>query len=279
MNKEKGAKFMNVLQGNTYEEVRYWYDQVKDYDFDGWAFGGQVARDLRIMLEIFVKLKFDGLLEKGERDWVHVLGVSRIHWGIALTKIQRVLRETHNSNLTISLDSASPFLSIINAGMYTNILTKDRARWNLVTERAFDDKSYLSDTRNMAELYDNFLRNPVSDSLAINDVCVQNIPDRVSTWDSQTYALLSAQNVWQQINAIQEGNRQTDKGFYSKYLINDRFDKITFSDIVEQIFSAGTREKALGIVERHARFLTSIPVGMQTKISPKVQFEKMFSFN
>jgi hypothetical protein len=278
-NKENDTKFMNVLQGNTHEEVRYWYNEVKDYPFSGWAFGGQVARDLKIMLEIFVRLKYDGLLEQGERDWVHILGVSRVHWGIALTKIQRVLRETHNPNLTISLDSASPFLSTVNAGLYTGLRMNDRTRWNLITERAIDDKQYLGSKANLADMYDNFLRNPVSDHLTMGDICVKDVPNKPSSWDVQSYVLLMANNVWQQINAIQEGNRSADNGFYSTFLINERFERVTFDDVVEQIFAAPTKEKSLAVIEKHARFLSSIPVGMQTKVSPKIQFEKMFAFN
>jgi hypothetical protein len=156
---------------------------------------------------------------------------------------------------------------------------KDRTRWNLITERAIDDKKYLGSKTNLADMYDNFLRNPVSDHLSMGDICIKNDPNKPTSWDVQSYVLLMANNVWQQINAIQEGNRRADNGFYSAHLINERFEKVTFDNIVEQIFTAPSKEKSLAIIEQHSRFLTSIPVGMQTKVSSKTQFEKMFTFN
>ena len=36
-------KLLNVLQGNDPPEADTWYNEVKQYDFDGWAFASQVA--------------------------------------------------------------------------------------------------------------------------------------------------------------------------------------------------------------------------------------------
>ena len=277
-NQTKDSMFMNVLQGNTEDEVLYWYEQVKNYPFRGWAFGGQVARDLKIMLDIFVRLTYDGLLERGERDWVHVLGATRMHWGVALTKIMRVLREKVNPDLTISLDSASPFLSTVNAGIYTGVNTEDRTRWNIFTERAVDDKKYRGDTTNIAEKYEYFLRNPVSDHLTLGDICYTD-DERKSSWDVQSYVFIMANNIWQHINAIQESNRRADAGFYTAPLINENFTRVTINDVVDEIFSKNTKEDSLAVVEKHANFLRSIPVGGQTKVSATPMFENLFEYS
>lgn len=278
-NQENNTKFLNVVQGNTHAEVFNWYNQVKSYPFSGWAFGGQSSRDLKIMLELVVHLIYDGLLEEGERDWIHVLGVGRVHWAVALTQMQRLIRQKHNKNFTFSLDSASPFLSTVNASIYTDVNTEDRSNWNLTTQRAIDDKSLTNDPRNIADFYDNFLRNPVSDKIGIKDMCVRdhNFPtDSKTSWDTPSYILVMANNVWQQINAVQEANRRIDSGANCRFLIDERFTKVTFNDVAEQVIDAKTKESALKIIDKYADFLHNIPLSGQAKTSADTQFDNLF---
>ena len=279
-NKENDTKFLNVVQGNSHAEVFNWFNQVKNYPFSGWAFGGQSSRDLKIMLELVVHLMYDGLLEEGERDWIHVLGVGRVHWAVALTQMQRLIRQKHNKNFTFSLDSASPFLSTVNASIYTNINTKDRSNWNLTTQSAIDNKSLTVDPRNISDFYDDFLCNPVSDRIGISDICVRdhNYPtDSKTSWDTPSYILIMANNVWQQINAVQEANRRIDSGAKCKFLIDERFTKISFHDIAEQVFDAKSKEKALKIINNNADFLHKIPLAGQAKVSAETQFNNLFA--
>jgi len=278
-NQHNDTKFLNVIQGNSHAEVFNWFNQVKDYPFSGWAFGGQSSRDLKIILELVVHLMYDGLLEEGERDWIHVLGVGRMHWAVALTQIQRLIRQKHNKNFTFSLDSASPFLSTVNASIYTRGNTVDRTNWNLITDRAIDSKDLANDTRNITDMYDDFLCNPVTDKIAINDICVRdhNYPtDSKTSWDTQSYILIMANNVWQQINAVQEANRRIDAGAKCKFLIDERFTRITFHDVAEQVFDAKTKEDALKVIDKYAPFLQKIPLAGQAKLSAQIQFDSLF---
>ena len=222
---------------------------------------------------------YDGLLVEGERDWIHVLGVGRMHWAVALTQIQRLVRQKHNKNFTFSLDSASPFLSTVNASIYTRGNTDDRTNWNLLTDRAIDSKDLANDTRNITDMYDDFLCNPVTDKIAINDICVRdhNYPtDSKTSWDTQSYILIMANNVWQQINAVQEANRRIDAGAKCKFLIDERFTRITFHDVAEQVFDAKTKEDALKVIDKYAPFLQKIPLAGQAKLSAQIQFDSLF---
>jgi len=280
-NRENDTKFLNVIQGNSHAEVFNWFNQVKDYDFSGWAFGGQSSRDLKIILELVVHLMYDGLLEEGERDWIHVLGVGRMHWAVALTQIQRLIRQKHNSKFTFSLDSASPFLSTVNLSVYTRGNTDDRTNWNLITERGIDDKSLYKDTRNFAELYPTMLRNPVTDRIKVNDICLrggEEWKDATTSWDTQSYVMVMANNLWQQINAVQEANRKIDAGVLCKFLIDERFTKITFNDVAEKVFEQKTKEDALKVIEQYTPFLQNIPLTGQAKTSADEKFEELFTF-
>jgi hypothetical protein len=116
------CKFLNVLQGETHTQAEDWYQKMKDfcdptkYDkpFNGWAMGGQNMCDVELVLKRLVALRFDGLLEKGQHDWMHFLGTSKLEWATLLTDIQRAVRKYHNENFTISFDCASPFLARVN---------------------------------------------------------------------------------------------------------------------------------------------------------------------
>ena len=88
------TKFLNILQGSTEEDAEEWYRNVKDFEFEGWAFGGGliVAKDMRYILRRIITLRDEGLLKEGELDWIHILGVGKIDWAVMLTCIQRRIR-------------------------------------------------------------------------------------------------------------------------------------------------------------------------------------------
>jgi hypothetical protein len=125
------CKFLNVLQGETHDQADDWYQQVKDFcdvkvygdkAFNGWGMGGQNMCDIHLVLKRLVALRFDGLLEQGQHDWMHFLGTSKLEWAVLLTDIQRAVRKYHNPSFTISFDCASPFLAInISAATQTAI--------------------------------------------------------------------------------------------------------------------------------------------------------------
>jgi len=66
-------------------------------------------------------------------------------------------------------------------------------------------------------------------------------------------------NVWSHINAVQEANRQYDAGVVPAMLVQERFDRVFFRDVVEEIFAAKTREEANALIEKHSKFWMSIP--------------------
>jgi hypothetical protein len=55
--REGKTKFLNVLQGTTWDDANTWYDAVKDYPFEGWAMGGNNMRDIEIALRRLRKSK------------------------------------------------------------------------------------------------------------------------------------------------------------------------------------------------------------------------------
>ena len=67
-NRNGNCKFLNVLQGENFQQADDWYLQMKDYcdpkkytdHFNGWAMGGQNMCDVHLALKRLVALRFDG---------------------------------------------------------------------------------------------------------------------------------------------------------------------------------------------------------------------------
>ena len=65
-------------------------------------------------------------------------------------------------------------------------------------------------------------------------------------------------NVWMHVNAVQEANRQYDKGILPDMLVNESFDRVMFRDIVEAIFATDDRTVADAIIEEYSKYWMSI---------------------
>jgi hypothetical protein len=142
-------------------------------------------------------------------------------------------------------------------------------------------------------IFKNFTDSPLTKNIKVNDVCIyapgdtnligtpkilagdidrdkngdpildengnQIIRKRDSTsWDSFSYAIQMGHNVWSHINAVQEANRQYDNGILPAMLVEERFDRLLFKDVVDEIFSTDDRDKANLIIEKYSKFWMSI---------------------
>jgi hypothetical protein len=281
------CKFLNVLQGENHAQADDWYSKMKDfcdpkkYDkpFNGWAMGGQNMCDVHLVLRRLVALRFDGLLEKGQQDWMHFLGTSKLEWAVLLTDIQRAVRKYHNENFTISFDCASPFLATANGQIYIQTETAPNSKWVYRMVPSADDKKYATDSRLFKDaviqdkIFENFDPSPLIDQVPIKDICIYKPGDLnkvgkegKTSWDSFSYAIQMGHNVWSHINAVQEANRQYDNNVlpammdteYSHRKKDFFYDLRYFKDMVDKIFAATTREEANRLVDYYKRYFDTI---------------------
>ena len=278
-NRTGACKFLNVLQGEDHTEAQMWYDQMKHYcdpnqfpktHFDGWAMGGQNMCDPHLLLKRIVYLKWEGLLEKGVHDWMHFLGTSKLEWAVLLTDVQRAVRQFHNPNFTISFDCASPFLATANGKVYYDINLQPLTKWSYRIDWGPDHRKYSTDTRPYSQVsvqdgfYKKFEQSPISQLLKINDICVyapgqlnKNGKESKTSWDSFSYALLMAHNVWMHLEAVQRANRAYDQGMMPKMLI-DLTTGITWRNLVFEALSAPSLDAALAVVDKYDKFYSQI---------------------
>ena len=161
------AKYLNVLQdaGNGTGEA--WYAAVKDFDFEGWAFGGDTRNGIEPILKWIRILLDDKKLDKAE--WIHILMASPPSNAVYLTAIQQQLRKLLGTDIRISYDSSSPFQ---NAGVRNQIaqqptLTKDLRSWT-IKMRDFPQSPKYHRKENIEYLLD--FPSPITQQLSINDL-------------------------------------------------------------------------------------------------------------
>ena len=202
------TKFLNVLQGTTWENSQLWYDNVKDYPFEGWAFGSNTARDIEFMLRRLIHMRDEGYLDG--KDWIHVLGSSRLDLTVMLTSIQRELRKHVNPNVIVSFDCASPFVATANGRVYTqNTMTNDRMSYKM--DFCFDNKALKGSQMPFP------FESEIGKRLVAGDICAYGPGDLnkigkegKTSWDAITYAIIMAHNVYKHIRAVQRANQLTD---------------------------------------------------------------------
>lgn len=243
-NRVPGAtKFLNVLSGSDPSNSDVWYDRVKKYSqpahiesmglstdrtLEGWAFAGINMKNMKTVLRRILKLRDDGLL--ADKDWIHFLGIGRLDWACYLTSIERLLKQHDNPNINISFDAASPFVAAGGYALSYNYNKFNSDQLTYAMGRGIDDKGLKNKKLAMP------FQGPIMERLYTSDMCVMGPGDLnkhnkegKTSWDTTTYALVMAHNVYNHIQAVQEINRLADVDYamrdpesadYNQWIIN-----------------------------------------------------------
>ena len=203
------TKFLNVLQGNNEQQANLWYDAVKHYPFEGWAMAGYNMKQLHLALRRLIVMRDEKMLDPG-RDLVHYLGTSKLNWSCIFTAIQRNLRETVNPNMMVTYDAASPFITTAKGQAYTQHVHRSN-KFSYVMEQAVDDKRFQH-----SEIPFPY-NSPIGERMTMGDICHMGPgmlnklgKEGKTSWDSFSYFLLMAHNVYQHIEACQRANTLAD---------------------------------------------------------------------
>ena len=303
-NRNGKCKFLNVLQGLTHTQSDQWYEEMKKYcdpniypenHFNGWAFGGQTKIDIHLTLKRIVGIIHDGLLQEDKHDLIHCLGTSILEYAVLFSDIQRAVRKYHNPKLQITFDCASPFFSAAKGLAYFNTSIEHNKKWSYSMEKTAEKKSYSTDNRKFrdAVLQDGvhklFTDSPVTDRMLVRDLCYrgqgfigQHGKETKTSWDTLSYTLLQSHNVYQHIYAVQEANRRYEQGIIPKMIMNETFERIRFSELVDKIFSLKDRKKSLDLIDHHSRFWMQMQSGSQgfsgkKTVNAMTMFDQLFS--
>lgn len=296
--KSGACKFLNVMQGGNHKESEDWYQRMKKFcdpkqfeqPFNGWACGSQIACDPHLMLKRLVTARFDGLLEEGIHDRIHVLGQSDLELGLFFSDMQRSIRKHHNKKMNITYDCAGPFLATCYGMIYYNTFDPKEYYWSFkIMDKSprdangkryclYDDKNYASDTRPLKDAmlpilqkygYWPMLDSPVSARIRMNDIChtahgVKNKLGKIggTSWDSFSYPLQLSHNVWTHIKTVQEANEAYDNGKFPAVMSTAEsrrkgsvyFDRQFCKDIVDDIWATSDHGKAMKLIDHYSRY-------------------------
>lgn len=294
------TKYLNILQGTYWDDAEEWYQTVKDCDFEGWGMGGNNAHDMHLVLKRLIVMRDDGQLEG--KDWMHFLGTSKLEWSVMLTSIQRALRAHVNPNITISFDAASPYVAAANGRMYSrNVITSKRMTYSM--DRMFDGQQFSHfDPCKLGEIYIPW-DSPIAQRATIGDMLWYGpgMPNKrgevgfTTAWDSMTYCIMMAHNVYKHICAVQEANALATLE-YERFPLDWRtWDKtktknttqesqwtprnlLMFASFVEELFQS---DKPMEMLKQAEPFLDAVSHGKHVdgsasfKNSPANQFFDM----
>jgi hypothetical protein len=291
-NRKPGAtKFLNVLSGSTPENSKIWFDQVIPYSIpscveamghdvdrtlEGYAFAGINMKHMPSVLNRILDLReLDALKDK---DWIHFLGIGRLDWACFLTSIMRELRKHDNPNIRVSFDAASPFVATAYGLTYTyNTFSSKRLTYSM--DSGVDCKDLKGSQLAMP------WQSPIMDRLVAGDICVLGHGDKNkmkkegrTSWDSFSYALYMAHNVYNHIQAVQEINRLSDVEYatrdikytdWTRQKGNSSANEVSeyvpstilfFNDFVEKLFDPSNPDPRK-MIEDYYPFLESISFG------------------
>lgn len=293
------TKFLNVLQGSNWETAEKWYNGVKEFSdtsvwgdkaAEGWAFGGANMCKMDVTLKRIMTLREDNLLK--EKNWIHFLGTAQLYWACYLTAIQRQIRRHINERITLSFDSASPFVATAHGLVYTNSQHSSK-RWSIIMEKATDNKSLAGSTIPFP------FESEVGRRLMMGDICyyAPGMKNKINkegktSWDSFSYALMMSHNVYSHIVAIQRANHLADiectrfKPDWRTWGIEGKREKefsdwvprqiLYFNSFVEDLFETKTKAEAFELIDSASTFLTSLS-GSRLRGGPAENtFDKFF---
>ncbi|MDQ2082965.1 hypothetical protein RA307_22500 [Xanthobacteraceae bacterium Astr-EGSB] len=205
------CKFLNVLQGETADEEDFWYSRIRDFDFEGWAYGSTVkTKDGAIrLLRRMLLLRDDGMLGNS-KQWFHILGLSQLIWSVILTAIQRGVQKSTNSPFTISFDSCTPFFWAGKTQKYAKppTLTTDIKSW-AISQAPFP-VGHTAATYHAAKAFP--AGSPISSRLNIGNMNPRKSPYDHQTFDRFSRNTLGNHNAYVWLRAIIDANHVAFRG-------------------------------------------------------------------
>ncbi len=199
--KEGATRFLNVLQGNTTQQSDKWFDEVKGYPFEGWAFAGKLRHNFYNLCRRIIMMADQKLLE--DRDWIHILGTNELGVAVGLSALQRAINRKINPRLRISYDTSTPFRMNSWHGVYS-LPFFDSNRMTLKQVRCPDARHLLGSKKRFP------WSSPIGDRMTLGDLSVKTGVNLNSYHDAISHHLLANHNLASLCYAVSLANRVFD---------------------------------------------------------------------
>ena len=181
--------YLCVLQGETVDQIRAWYNAVKAFPFRNWAFAGTQYKRIAILLEQLAIMLQEGMLD--DTIWIHNLGVEKLSLTCAYTTIQETLTELLGHPVKVSYDSASPFNEVNEHHKCFKAYNLTKRGFSLSTGQVPDSPRFIGS--DMPFPYQSI--SAISKGLTLGHLCVNPKPQKGSTWDQLSCMILQNHNL------------------------------------------------------------------------------------
>lgn len=213
--------FVNVVQGLYPENRVDWIQKVKGYPSNAWAVPWRLHETVHGLLQTLVIMDEQGLFKNCK--WLHLFGLSRLHFAGALTLLMRAMRQKY-PELVISYDSAVPMtLAAKNGHAYIGWQVQHPYEHKSRNRQEADIPDFSKFTFTHIPVGKEFVQStsnapfpaiisPIGLNSKLKDFCVRSQPTAGgSCWDELSTALLCAHNVYAHILTITQLNRLMDE--------------------------------------------------------------------
>jgi hypothetical protein len=210
-----GTKWLNVLQGYDSEQPgsqKAWYDMAKQFEFEGWAFAGEVGLRNKKGIGNFIRqakqMQLDGQFDG--KEWVHFLGMTRLKWSVLFTAFQRVLRKTCSENIQVSYDSASHSKQggQYDTGVLMPALTSDENSWSkMPNDDGFPIARKFAVDQPIYPLPPEYSFSPFYKHISLNDMNLRGDLWERRTFDSFSSQILITHNAYAYAKAFTTANQ------------------------------------------------------------------------
>lgn len=140
------TKYLNVLQGNSLEQRKVWYNKIKDFNFQGWAIGGSGGSYVNFIDSIYILIKNKEHLNE-RNHLIHFLGASSINEFLFYLQLQKSLNDI-KSPVTITTDSSTPQRAVIWGTYYTEFNISNGVFYNITFPNIKHQETVLTNLNN-----------------------------------------------------------------------------------------------------------------------------------
>lgn len=198
---------LNVLQGRDGAEADSWYNEVKAFSLNGWAFAGPLKEDLyEVIRRVLALIEQDRLNEK--ECWIHFLGLGKFKFAALLTILRDSIRKKlGDTDFHISMDTSSPGLAAMK---YRNLYTTTN-----FTAKNFSLNTGTITPNNPKHLGSSapfpYPYSPIGKLLTMGDLIVKKGAHKNSRMDMLSACMLANHNYYVYCRAIMLANDELAK--------------------------------------------------------------------
>ena len=142
------TRFLNVVQGRNLTEATFWYDKVRQFPFDNWAFAGDLSENIKYLTSLLSTMRNDFTLKSADTydhlnyktlptarncQWIHLLGNNKANLAVEYTSLMRSVNKSAGTDIQVSFDSITYSLDWITQAnhIYTGFYLDQNRGWRI----------------------------------------------------------------------------------------------------------------------------------------------------